>query len=550
MTIARATVSLVAAIGPLMAWTTIGVAADASHLVISELVTGGATASDEFIEIYNPLAVDAPLAGLELIYVTASGTTVTRRAAWSEGAIAPHAHVLVANDAGIYRTVADSVYTSGTSASGGSVALRAIGSSTAIDAVGWGNATSTWVEGDPATAAPPGSSLERLPGGTLGSGHDTDDNAHDLVIRSVPEPQNMGSQPTPPIGPGGTPSPAFGDPSSTPPSPLPSAEPTSLTSPGATPSSTASPSAAPSATATPTATAAPTVTLPPSSTATPMEPAAPAPITVATARSLPEGAPATIEGTALSASDFTDGGGFVADHSAGIAVIVSGDTFERGERVRLSGVTDERYHQTTLRADTVTHLGARSEPAAEDRSTGSIGESAEATLVSIRGYVIGRATELTAGLAYELDDGSGAVRVLVVPVTGIDTTGWVPGAAVSVTGVVSQRDSSGHRHGRLPRPSARRTGCPRRVAATVSDGERVRFTVLDASADDAIADAVRSGRQPGRAPADLDRSGARSGVRRVRAHPRRNHRVTGRSARRRQRLRAGRHSRAPAPRTR
>ncbi|MGH2483992.1 MAG: lamin tail domain-containing protein, partial [Candidatus Limnocylindria bacterium] len=52
--------------------------ATAGHLVISEVMTGGASASDEFVELYNPHAAALPLEGLELIYVTASGATITR----------------------------------------------------------------------------------------------------------------------------------------------------------------------------------------------------------------------------------------------------------------------------------------------------------------------------------------------------------------------------------------------------------------------------------------------------------------------------------------
>ncbi|HEX2221968.1 MAG TPA: hypothetical protein VHK06_05535, partial [Candidatus Limnocylindria bacterium] len=53
---------------------------EAGHLVVSEVMTGGGSASDEFVEIYNPTLLPLPLEGLELIYVTASGTTLTRRA--------------------------------------------------------------------------------------------------------------------------------------------------------------------------------------------------------------------------------------------------------------------------------------------------------------------------------------------------------------------------------------------------------------------------------------------------------------------------------------
>ena len=103
-----------------------------AHLVVSELVTGATSASDEFIEIYNPSPDALPLEGLELIYVSASGATVTRKAAWAAGApfIAPGAHSLVANAAGAYAPLADATYANGLAATGGSVALRIQGATT------------------------------------------------------------------------------------------------------------------------------------------------------------------------------------------------------------------------------------------------------------------------------------------------------------------------------------------------------------------------------------------------------------------------------------
>ena len=54
-----------------------------STLIVSEVQTGGASASDEFAELANagPLAVD--LNGLEVVYATSTGSTVTRKAAWT-----------------------------------------------------------------------------------------------------------------------------------------------------------------------------------------------------------------------------------------------------------------------------------------------------------------------------------------------------------------------------------------------------------------------------------------------------------------------------------
>src|SRR6185503_15929596 len=54
-----------------------------STLLVSEVQTGGASASDEFAEITNVGAASVDVAGLELVYATSTGSTVTRKASWS-----------------------------------------------------------------------------------------------------------------------------------------------------------------------------------------------------------------------------------------------------------------------------------------------------------------------------------------------------------------------------------------------------------------------------------------------------------------------------------
>ena len=62
----------------------------------------------------------------------------------------------------------------------GAIVLRRIGGGP-LDAIGWGDAVSSFVEGSAAPAPPPGSSLERRPGGIDGNGVDTNDNATDWL---------------------------------------------------------------------------------------------------------------------------------------------------------------------------------------------------------------------------------------------------------------------------------------------------------------------------------------------------------------------------------
>jgi hypothetical protein len=392
------------------------------HLVVSEVVTGGSSASDELIELYNPAPVALPLEGLELIYVSSTGGTVSRRTAWPLGApsVQPGGHVLVGNEAGIYASIADALYATGMASTGGSVAIRVQGAGTAIDAVGWGSAASTWREGGNAPAPTAGSSIERLPGGGLGSTQDTDDNATDFAERPVPDPQNLGSAPTPSPG---EPSPI--------PTPSESPAPSATTLPTPTTSATESPS--PSATASPSASPTPGPT-----------PGAD-PVDLSVARAAPDGSVVTIEATALTASDFHDGGGFVADSSGGIAVILDGASFARGDLVRISGTVDDRFSQRTIRAGAtgMLLLGTGTEPEPIPIATGSVVEPAEGALVSIAGTIDGGATALTSGTAYDVDDGSGAVRVIVPAGGDIDLVPWTNGTRIEVVGVVGQRDSSG-----------------------------------------------------------------------------------------------------------
>jgi uncharacterized protein YdeI (BOF family) len=170
------------------------------------------------------------------------------------------------------------------------------------------------------------------------------------------------------------------------------------------------------------------------------------PMLIATARDMADGSMVTVEGEALTASDFVEGGGYVADASGGIAVLLDGGSFARGDHLVVSGTLDDRFAQRTIRAsaeDVVVSGPASGASTALPSATGAVDESVEARLVRIDGTVDGSPTSLTGGLAFEVDDGTGAARVIVGTETGIDTSTWENGVRVAVVGVVGQRDSSG-----------------------------------------------------------------------------------------------------------
>jgi len=414
------------------------------HLLISEVMTGGASASDEFVELYNPTGGALSLDGLELVYVTASGATITRKASWDAGAaqVAPGAHLLIANEAGVYGGQADAVYASGLAATGGSVALRETGAVAAIDAVGWGTAASGWLEGTPAPAPAAGHSLERLPGGAMGSGQDTDQNVNDFVERTDPDPQSSGAPPVPAATP---------TPNSSPtslPSPTPTAPPSMTAAPTPMPTGTPPPMPTQNPTPTPTDTPTPMPTQNPTPTPSPSgaPSATPDPVaSIADARALPDGSRVTVEGVALTGGAFTDGGGYLADGSGGIAVLVADGTFPRGVLLRVSGELDDRYHQRTVRAVAadVLVVAEAADPEAADVACGEIGEELEGRLVHVAGVITSAPSQLSNGVAFDLDDGSGAARLVVYDTTGIDTSPLARGTALELTGVVGQRDASG-----------------------------------------------------------------------------------------------------------
>lgn len=124
---------------------------------------------------------------------------------------------------------------------------------------------------------------------------------------------------------------------------------------------------------------------------------------------------------------------------------MSDGTFPSGLLLRATGTIDDRYHQRTLRttAADVLALGAASDPAAVSAATGEIGEPLECQLAAISGIIASAATELSGGVAFDVDDGSGPIRVVLGTLTGIDTSAWERGATVTLRGVVGQRDSSG-----------------------------------------------------------------------------------------------------------
>lgn len=457
-----------------------------STLLVSEIQTGGSSASDEFAEITNVGAGSVDLAGLEIVYATSTGSTVTRKASWTSSVLLePGRHLFIANSAGIYAGLADATYSGGFAATGGAIVLRPIGG-TPVDAVGWGDATNAFVEGVAASAPTAGSSIERRPGGLAGNTIDTNGNAADFLVQAAPNPQNLGAPPVPAPGPTTSPSSAPTTapslaPTPTlepPPTPLPTTEPTTepTATPGPTPTGhpTSEPSLAPSPSVAPTTepttgveptptveppptlapTPAPTVTPEPTAEITPAPTAAPTPTpvpatTILAARALPNGTSERIEGVLTTGLGALEAGrkGFIQDDTGGIAIYLDAagvDALPADTLVNVTGTLDDRFAERTMRANLadVVILGEQGRPQPWTHQTGAVDESVEGLRVLVQGVTVGAPSDLADGLGLMVDDGSGAVRVIVGP-AALGSASVPSGTTVTAVGPVGQRDSSG-----------------------------------------------------------------------------------------------------------
>lgn len=249
-----------------------------NHIVINEVQIAGASASDDFIELYNPTNVEYSLAGHRLVKRTETGTSDSSIKAFGEADVIPaYGYYLWANSGGSFVGIANSTTAAVISADNG-VALRNGaedgGLATIVDSVGWGAAANEFVEGTVfATNPEANTSLER-------SGDDTNNNSVDFVITESPNP-GVGASPSP--SPTDSPSPSPTESPSPSPTESPSPSPSPTESPSPSPSPTESPSPSPSSTPTesPSPTESPTpepsVSPSPSPTVSPTPVASPSP---------------------------------------------------------------------------------------------------------------------------------------------------------------------------------------------------------------------------------------------------------------------------------
>jgi hypothetical protein len=165
----------------------------AATVRVNELSTGTAgSATDEFVELFNPGPGTADIGGFRVLYRAASGMTDVALATIPDGtALAAGAFYLFGGSGYTGARRADQVFAAALAATAGGVGLRDT-TANLVDSIGYGAATNGFVEGHAAAAPPataaPGSSAVRLP-----DGHDTNDNGADFSVsaRATPGAANV-----------------------------------------------------------------------------------------------------------------------------------------------------------------------------------------------------------------------------------------------------------------------------------------------------------------------------------------------------------------------
>jgi hypothetical protein len=138
----------------------------AANLLINEVQTDGATATDEWVEIYNPCTTAVTLDG-KLVYRGPSSTADSNTlASFTNKTFPAQGYFLIANDG--YSGTADiaKFTSSGLGAAGGGVGLRD-SSDALLTSMAWGASTSNgFQQGSPAAAPGTSKSAARKPNGT------------------------------------------------------------------------------------------------------------------------------------------------------------------------------------------------------------------------------------------------------------------------------------------------------------------------------------------------------------------------------------------------
>lgn len=255
--------------------------ATADHVVISEIKVSGVSATDEFVELYNPTGSSVDLTDWRLTRKTATGSSQSNLVSSLTGTIPAYGFYLITHPNSVVAGDENYSASSNSISSSNVVYLYSDNGVTLVDKVGMGDAddfeTAAALSPDADETiirkAKPASTLasmfDEAMDKLMGNGEDSDDNSFDFLLSTTPEPQSSSSPTEQLVVSSPTPTPTAE------PSPSPTATPVPTATPSPTPTPTAQPS--PSPTATPAPTASPTPSPTPEPTTSPSPTPSPTP---------------------------------------------------------------------------------------------------------------------------------------------------------------------------------------------------------------------------------------------------------------------------------
>ena len=145
-------------------------------------------------------------------------------------------------------------------------------------------------------------------------------------------------------------------------------------------------------------------------------------------------------------SGLVDEGTAVIQDATGAILLRIGEDAGRlklGARVEASGKRSTLSGMESLRVtEPIVLLGTGAEPAARRVRTGGVREADEATLVVASGALVASARRASSGtVSFEIDDGSGPLRVSLSATLRADRDSLSAGTWVEVRGVLGQETS-------------------------------------------------------------------------------------------------------------
>jgi putative copper export protein/methionine-rich copper-binding protein CopC len=170
--------------------------------------------------------------------------------------------------------------------------------------------------------------------------------------------------------------------------------------------------------------------------------------TIAGARAAAKNAPLTLRGLVTLGSGTVDRQSAVIQDATGAILLRLGDTkrsLRVGQLVEVLGVRSTKSGMAALRSSRWPRVvGTGTEPEPRTLRTGDAGESAEAQLVVARGAVVASSRRASSGtVSFDIDDGSGPLRVVAGPKVKVDRAGLNAGAWFEVRGVLARQETAG-----------------------------------------------------------------------------------------------------------